>query len=81
MKTKYSGLFSSILILILLFVVSSCAKTPPNENIVFDSGAGTGGEDNMTYAQYESQIIYNPVNNLTVRAINPQINYCNGSCG
>jgi hypothetical protein len=35
----------------------------------------------MTYQEFESQTTFTPQENLTIKSIYPQINYCNGSCG
>jgi hypothetical protein len=59
----------------------ACQNTAPTHQILFDSGQGTGPYDKMTYPEYESQVIFTSQDNLTIKSITPQINYCNGSCG
>ncbi|OGO25917.1 MAG: hypothetical protein A2W33_08175 [Chloroflexi bacterium RBG_16_52_11] len=65
----------------LLASLTACQSTTPAHTVLFDSGRGTGPYDTMTYSEYESLIAFTPQASLTVRSLNPQINYCNGSCG
>jgi len=48
---------------------------------VFDTGQGMGQYDEMTYAEYSSEIALTPSESLTVRAIRPEIWYSNGTSG
>src|SRR4030042_449765 len=66
---------------LLVMIFAACQSIKQTKTILFDSGEGTGSYDNMTYAQYESRVIFTPQENLLARSINPKINYCNGSCG
>jgi hypothetical protein len=49
--------------------------------IMFDSGRGTGSYDKMTYAEFKSTISITPKSALTVTRIEPDVWYCNGTCG
>ena len=64
-----------------MVILSACKNVNTTRQILFDSGRGTGTNDNMTYSEFESLAIFTPQENLTIKSIYPQINYCNGSCG
>ena len=82
-RTNYARTITPniFLFILLLASLSACRSTTPTDTVIFDSGQGTGHYDNMTYVQYESLITFTPQENITARSINPQITYCNGSCG
>ena len=86
MQSSY--LWQSVLAILLLIFVGCDNPTDPSSkdsneslDIVFDSGQGSGLYDSMTYAEYESDIWFIPQDSLLVRALHPQIWYCNGTCG
>lgn len=69
------------LLIITIVLLSGCVNTTITHQILFDAGQGTGTNDNMTYSEFESMATIATQENLTIKSINPQINYCNGSCG
>ncbi len=69
------------LLLSSIILLSACQTTNTAHQILFDTGRGTGSNDSMTYSEYESQTTFTPKESITIKSINPEINYCNGSCG
>jgi hypothetical protein len=82
------------LVLLGLFLTTNCCmlkglnnRKSINDNqrrsivTVFDSGRGTGPNDKMTYAEFESETSITPKSALTVTRIEPDVWYCNGTCG
>jgi hypothetical protein len=69
------------LLISTIALLSGCVNTTTSQKVLFDSGRGTGTNDNRTYSMFESMATFKPQDNLSIKSINPQINYCNGSCG
>lgn len=72
-----------------LFASAGCGKDVPKHRkgvcedtkiVVFESGRGTGPYDYMTYAEYKSEILFTPGENMTITSIRPDMLYCNGTC-
>lgn len=81
---KKNNVNTATLAVFLIGIVMSlvaCQNATSPHKILFDSGQGTDSYDNMTYQEYESQVTFTTQESLTIKSINPQINYCNGSCG
>lgn len=82
-----------LVLLGLLLTIGCCVLTKPvsrrgfkhdhSESLVitFDSGRGAGPYDKMTYAEFESHMSITPKSALAVTRIEPDVWYCNGTCG
>ncbi|MCD6477789.1 MAG: hypothetical protein J7K87_02180, partial [Candidatus Aenigmarchaeota archaeon] len=53
---------------------------PGNNNVLFDTGRGSGKHDKMTYWHYYSEIYFTPTCDMNVEYIKPDVYYCNGVC-
>lgn len=80
-KNNVSIVVLEVLLIGLMMLLVACQNTSSIHKILFDSGQGTGAYDNMTYPEYESLVTITPQESITIKSINPQINYCSGSCG
>ncbi|MBU1974772.1 MAG: hypothetical protein KKG59_00035 [Nanoarchaeota archaeon] len=53
---------------------------PVSNDVVFDTGRGSGQYDRMTYLEYYSQIEFKPYRDMHVSEVYPYVYYCNGEC-
>lgn len=70
-----------VFLMSIAILLVACQNVAFTHQTLFDSGQGKGPFDNKTYQEYESQVNFSPQEDLTIKSIKPQINYCNGSCG
>jgi hypothetical protein len=75
--------FATYLTLLIstIMLLSGCKNNASAQQIAFDTGRGTGSNDNMTYSEFESLTMFTPKETIKIKSINPEINYCNGTCG
>lgn len=81
---RNSNISTCVLVVFLMSIailLVACQNVAFTHQTLFDSGQGKGPFDNKTYQEYESQVNFSPQEDLTIKSIKPQINYCNGSCG
>ena len=80
-KNKINPRVYMFVLTIIILVLGACQKTTSARQILFDTGRGVDAADNMTYVEFESLTTFTLQEDITIRSIYPQINYCNGSCG